>query len=75
MIFCDAAFYQKVHLKRHVTAIHEGRKPFKCNICVDSFGSKRSLDLVHDGQKPFKCDAGFMGKYNLKLQIEAVHTS
>ena len=54
----------------NVTAIHERRKPLMCNICVDTFGSKRSLDLVHDGQKPFKCDA--WGN-NSKLHIKAVH--
>ena len=33
----------------------------------------KAVDLVHDGQKRFKCDrcdAGFIGKYNLKLHNE-----
>ena len=42
---------RKVQLERHVTAIHEGRKLFKCNICIDSFGSKTSLS-----KEPFKCN-------------------
>ena len=35
---------------------HEGKKPFKCDICSSSFARKSNLKVVHGGKKPFECD-------------------
>ena len=41
-------------------SVHEGIKPFKCDIC-DYYCSQKSdmntyVVSVHEGKKPFKCD-------------------
>ena len=30
---CDKAFSTRSNLNKHVTSIHEGKKPFKCDFC------------------------------------------
>ena len=44
----------------HIEAIHEGNKPFKCDICDAEFGHKHHLNThvvtVHEGKKQWKCD-------------------
>ena len=44
----------------HVTSVHKGEKPFKCDICDYSCPRKgnlnRHVQSFHDGKKPFKCD-------------------
>ena len=41
-------------------AVHENKKPFKCDICLKSFGGTSTLyghqRTVHENQKPIKCD-------------------
>ena len=43
-------------------SIHEGQKPFKCDICDESFTSKyclkRHTASIHEGKKPLQCDVG-----------------
>ena len=53
-------------MRTHVAVIHEGKKPFKCDICIDNFGEKSTLKkhvtTVHEGRKQFKwniCNAEF----------------
>ena len=45
-------------LNRHVTSVHEGKKPFQCNACDASFAQnsdlKKNKASVHEGNKPFK---------------------
>ena len=40
--------------------VHEGKKPFKCNLCEKKFIGNcdlvRITTAVHKGKKPFKCD-------------------
>ena len=47
-------------LKIHISAVHEGKKPYKCTICDNSFGLKRNLKShiasVHEGKKSFQCN-------------------
>ena len=47
-------------MKSHISAVHEGVKPFKCDICDQSFAQvsnmKRHFASFHNGVKPFKCD-------------------
>ena len=32
-------------LKRHEASVHEGKKPFKCNICDVEFAQKSKLNI------------------------------
>ena len=47
-------------MKTHVAHVHEGKKPFKCDLCDYSCSQKdtmkRHVVLVHEEKKPFKCD-------------------
>ena len=50
---------------------HEGKEPFKCNVCNATFTEKGSLkqhaSTIHERKKPFKCkicDAAFTHKEN-----------
>ena len=77
---CDASFEGKGNLDRHVSSVHEGKKPFKCNICNASFARKNHLKThvasVHEGKKPFKCnicDASFSQKPRLSTHVVSVH--
>ena len=49
----------KKKLNKHIASVHEGKEPFKCNICNSSFTQKGQMNghvaLVHEGKKPFKC--------------------
>jgi KRAB domain-containing zinc finger protein len=67
-------------LKRHVLSVHEGKKPFKCNICDATFAKnsnmKNHFSAVHEGKKPFKCiicDATFSENRNMKNHFSEVH--
>ena len=46
-------------MNKHVESVHEGKKPFKCDICDYSSSQKGHLKThvasVHEGQKTFKC--------------------
>ena len=47
------------HLKgRHVTSVHKGKQPFRCNACGASFTQnadlKKHKTSVHEEKKPFK---------------------
>ena len=69
-LICKAEFKQKPRLDNHISAMHEGNKPFVCYIrdgrkkfqcltCKSEFNEKGSLDnhisSVHEGIKPHKC--------------------
>ena len=46
-------------MEKHVSAIHEECRPFKCEICETKFTSiyklKADLSSIHGGEKTFKC--------------------
>ena len=67
-------------LSAHVASVHEGKKPFKCNICDYSSSlkhhMKKHVDSVHEGKKPFKCDIcdyTCSQKSNMKRHVASVH--
>ena len=35
--FCQTRIRTKDSMKRHIKSVHEGKKPFKCNICPSAF--------------------------------------
>ena len=66
--------------KENLNTIHEGERPFKCNVCDDSFPQKSALKmhvaLDHEGRKPFQCNAcnaSFAQNVNLKNHLILVH--
>jgi uncharacterized Zn-finger protein len=42
-----SSFTKKGKLKNHIEAVHEGKTPFKCNICDTSFSQKGDLNTWH----------------------------
>ena len=63
-----------------MASVHEGKKPFECDVCSSSFASKgdlkRNMVLILEGKKPFKCDvccSSFSQNYILKMHVSSVH--
>jgi hypothetical protein len=60
--FVTTGILEKKDMNKHVTSIHEGNKPFKCDISDYSarWSDKRNMNThfasVHEVKKPFKCD-------------------
>ena len=58
---CQKSFYTKHTLKRHIEAVHEGKKPHKCSWCDASFSTNscltRHTTAFHQKHELFKCDA------------------
>jgi uncharacterized Zn-finger protein len=57
----------KDNMKKHVASVHEGKKPFRCDICEYRSSEKsnmnRHIKSVHEGKKNLKfeyCAAGFV---------------
>ena len=62
-------------MKIHVLSVHEGKKPFKCEICDYSCLEKGSITrhvmLVHEEKKSFEsriCDKRFTMKQTMNIQ-------
>ena len=51
---CDMSYTRKEHLKRHVNAVHEGKKNYNCNFCEMGFSRKdylkRHVASIHKDQ-------------------------
>ena len=49
---------KKEQINGHIASVHEGKKPFKCNICDASFTQKGEIighfATVHEGKKALK---------------------
>ena len=72
-IVCSNCFSNKVLLRRHISSVHEKKKPLECKICDTSFSQKhhlnRHVSSVHEGIKPFKCkicDTSFSQKNSIE---------
>ena len=68
----------KTILAKHIGAIHEGNKAFKCDICDNSYSQKGSMERhvasVHEGKKPFKCyicDYSCSLKHQIKQHVSS----
>ena len=61
---CGKTFTESIGLKKHILAVHEGRKDHKCKTCGKCFaqqsGLRKHIKCVHDGRKDHKC--GTCGK-------------
>ena len=67
-------------MSTHISLIHEGKKPFKCEDCDISFGLKKYLQnhiiSIHTTARPFKCsicDKDYKLKVQLKKHTEDFH--
>lgn len=40
---CERRFKRQEHLKRHVSSLHMGERPYQCNICLKSFSRSDNL--------------------------------
>ena len=76
---CPADFGRKEQLNAHISAVHEGKKPFQCDICHTGFfsnqGLKRHISNIHEGIRPFECDscdATYPTKEQLKIHISGL---
>ena len=61
-----SSFADKQNLKKHVEAVHEGIKPFKCSICDLKFANNYN-PLIQEWYI-----SSFADKQNLKKHVEAV---
>ena len=70
----------KRNMNQHVAVVHEGKKPFECELCNACFSKKVGLEthisMVHDGNKSFECNLcqfATATENNLKAHIKSVH--
>ena len=77
---CNYFFKTKETLKRHITSVHEGKKPFKCDICTRNFARNAHLLLhvasIHEKIKQHMCTVcgEFFSLANyLKRHVQKVH--
>jgi hypothetical protein len=78
-LICEKEFSSSSYRKKHERFVHDGQKPFKCDICQKSFIHSSGLKVhqhIHTGAKPFTCelcDKNFNRPAHLKTHVRAVH--
>ena len=80
---CEVYFGLKYDLNLHIASVHEGKKPFKCEICDDQFELKHELNehiasvheeenqSAHNDFEQFlkSCTARFMSQNHLSRKF------
>ena len=71
-VFKNSKHYINKHrLAKHIASVHEGKKPFSCNICNATFTVKKSMknhiSIYH------YCDLCFIEVVNKKEHFKSVH--
>ena len=55
---CQKGFTLKANMKTHISAVHEGQKPYTCEICSRCFSQKVHLKghfvSAHEGKQPWR---------------------
>lgn len=49
---CNTRFFRKHHLERHIQNIHEGQRPWTCDVCGFAFHQKPNLGKFSWGRHP-----------------------
>ena len=78
--FCDVYSAHKCSISRHILAVHEGKKPYICELCGEGFSQSQNLAIhistVHEKNKPYHCDlcgVSYAEKRSLKKHSLNVH--
>ncbi|CAF4866502.1 unnamed protein product [Pieris macdunnoughi] len=74
---CDKTYLNKGSLNKHTELVHEGKLPYPCSVCGESFPTRRARHvhfLLHTGETPHRCPRcgkAFRSKNSLRGHIEA----
>jgi ribosomal protein L31 len=77
----------QMHVKQHIESVHEGKKPFRCDICDAKFALKSTLDnhirTIHENPKHIdetkkvfhcqSCPSSFTSNPKLRKHILRLH--
>ena len=73
---CKRSFLFKGSFEKHVSIVHEGLKPFQCNICDKKYKDKASVlrheSLPHAYQCE-DCDKKYIREMHLKRHMSLAH--
>ena len=75
-LICETHFAEKSGLHIHTASVHEGDRPFHCQVCGASFRKGSHLKehtRIHTGEKPFRCygcGSSFRRSFGLKTHAE-----
>ena len=69
-ISCDKVFTTKRSMKRHMKAVHEDIKPYKCDLCDKSYARKQHKDLHAKTCGSRLSNEGNQRSYNRKTFIK-----